>query len=100
MTREFPIEGNLDPVDDAHMIIQLRAVNTPNHKIFINDDELPLWDLPIAPGASGAWLSWMEHIPPGYLKKGTNTIRIDRVGNDNFAIRGIVVHWREGPTQS
>ena len=94
-TVEFPIEGNLNPVDDAFLLIQIVGVGSYDHKIFINNKPLPGSDLPIAPGKSGAQQLWMDQIPPGYLMKGTNTIRIDRAAADDFTVHGAAIHWRE-----
>ncbi len=94
-TMEFPIEGNLNPLDDAFLLIQFSGVGSYAHKIFINNEPLPGWDLPVAPGGSGASQLWMDHIPDGYLKKGTNTIRIDRGAADDFTVHGVAIHWRE-----
>ena len=89
---QFPIEGNLNPVDDAYLLITAHNVTIQSHKIFINDVELPGFDLPIHdPG----WQTWMDHIQPGLLRKGTNSLRVVRVGNDDFTTKDAVVHWRE-----
>jgi len=95
VTREFPIEGNQDPVDDAYLLIQVRGVSEDNHKIRINSTDLPGLDLQPAPSNSQAWLLWMKHIRPGILKSGMNTITITRVANDNFRIGGVAINWRE-----
>ena len=93
--KDFPIEGNQQPIDDAFLLIQVRGVSVGTHRIQINGTQLAGFDLPPAPGSSQAWLTWMDHIPPNLLKSGLNTIRIDRVGNDDFEINAVVVNWRE-----
>ena len=95
VTREFPIEGSQDPVDDAYLLIQVRGVSEDNHKIRINNTDLPGLDLQPAPSASQAWLLWMKHIGPGILKSGMNTITITRAANDDFRIGGVAINWRE-----
>ena len=90
-TREFPIEGNQAPVDDAYILITARDVSLSTHRIFINNQSLSGFDIPSESG----WQTWMDNIPPGILQSGTNTLRIDRIGNDNFTVRNVVVNWRE-----
>jgi len=94
VTKEFPVEGA--PIaDPGYLLLQIKGVARYTHKIYINNQELPDFDLPVAPGQSQAYQLWMDLIPPGYLVAGINTIRIDRVGNDNFSVRSAVVSWRE-----
>lgn len=95
VTRQFPIEGNQSPIDDAYLLVQVRGVAQSTHRILINNVELGGFDLPPAPGNSQAWLLWMDHIPPNVLQSGNNSITITRVGNDNFEVNAVVVHWRE-----
>jgi hypothetical protein len=91
-TREFPIEGGLNPVDDAYLLITAHNVSSQGHQIFINNQELPGWDIPIDdPG----WQTWMDHIQPGLLHTGINSITVVRTGGDDFTTKDIVVHWRE-----
>jgi hypothetical protein len=88
----FPIEGNRDPVDDAYLLITAHNVSHQGHEILINNQGLPSWDLPIHdPG----WMTWMDHIEPGVLTTGSNSLTILRVGNDDFSVKDIVVCWRE-----
>ena len=88
----FPIEGTRDPVDDAYLLITAHNVSNQSHQIFINDVALPGFDLPIHnPG----WMTWMDHIQPGLLRLGTNTLRVVRAGGDDFTTKDAVVHWRE-----
>lgn len=95
--KNFNIEGN--PIntnrDDAYLLVQVRGVSSGSHEISINDEPLPAFDLPPAPGNSQSWQLWMDHIPTGLLKPNQNSIRITHVGNDSFEVRNVVVHWRE-----
>ena len=92
ITREFPIEGNLDPKDDAYLLITAHNVTSQSHQILVNNVSLPSWDIPIHdPG----WQTWMDHIQPGLLKTGMNSITIIRSFNDDFSVRDVVVNWRE-----
>ena len=86
---EFPIEGT--PIDDAYLIITAHNVTFQTHQIFINNQELPGFDMPLNNG----WQTWMDHIPAGFLQSGTNSISVVRAGNDDFTTKDIVVHWRE-----
>lgn len=87
---EFPIEGS--PIDDAYLLITAHNVSSQGHRILINNTELPSWDLPIHdPG----WQTWMDHIEPGVLQSGMNSILVVRTGNDDFTTKDVVVHWRE-----
>jgi hypothetical protein len=91
-TVEFPIEGSKTPVDDAYLLITAHNVSAQGHKILINNVELPGFDLAIHnPG----WQTWMDHIQPGLLKKGMNSLTVVRTGGDDFTTKDAVVHWRE-----
>ena len=86
--REFPIEGN--PIDDAYLLITAHNASQDN-QIYINNQQLPGWDIPLETG----WQTWMDHIPPGLLHTGINSIMVVRAGGDDFSTKDIVVHWRE-----
>jgi hypothetical protein len=87
---EFRIEGT--PIDDGYMLITAHNVSSQGHQIFINNQELPSWDIPIHdPG----WQTWMDHIQPGLLRTGMNMIMVIRTGGDDFTTKDVVVHWRE-----
>jgi hypothetical protein len=95
--KEFPIEGTQQPIDDAYLLLQIRGVNGPgqsDHKIFLNGVGLGAWDVPGMFG-SNLWHVWVERVEPDLLKAGTNTIRIDRIGDDDFEVLDVLVHWRE-----
>jgi len=86
---DFPIDGT--PIDDAYLIITAHNAGQDN-KIYINNQELPSWDIPLH---SSGWQTWMDHIPSGFLQSGNNSIMVVRVGNDDFSTKDVVVHWRE-----
>lgn len=91
VSKAFPIEGTDTPIDDGYVLIQAIGVDAWGHRISINGNPLPHTDIP--PG--NGWRAWVDHIPPGYLKAGTNTIQIERTGNDDFTIHNVFIHWRE-----
>lgn len=91
VTKQFPVEGTQTPIDTAYLLIQAENVSLSSHKIFINNQELGGFDIPPESG----WQTWMDSIPSGVLKAGTNSIRIDRIGEDDFHVYGVVVNWRE-----
>ena len=94
-TTNFSVEGS--PInDDAYLLVQVRGVADSRHRILINNRSLPDFDLPPAPGDSQAWLLWMDSIPNGFLRSGNNSITITRGANDNFEVKNVTVHWREG----
>jgi hypothetical protein len=95
--KNFPVELSSDEavVDDGYLLITVRSVDLESHRIKINGIDLIGLDIPKPPGDSDMWLTYMDHIQPNVLKPGTNTIQIIRVGNDNFHVRDMVVHWRE-----
>lgn len=88
-TRTFSVEGA--PIGNAYLLIQAAGIQSSSHRIQINAVDLPSFDL--VPQAD--WRLWMDRIPPGMLHAGQNRITIIRVGNDDFNIANVVVHWRE-----
>lgn len=96
-TREFPVQlsSGQAVVDDGYLLITVRSVDSQSHRIEINNNNLSGFDIPLPPSNSDAWLTYMDRIDPGFLIGGTNRIRITRVGNDDFVVKDIVVHWRE-----
>ena len=82
-------------VDDGYVLITVKSVDSENHKIAINGVDLKGFDIPLPPGSSNAWLTYMDRIEENVLHKNTNRIRITRVGNDDFTVKDLVVHWRE-----
>ena len=97
--RDFPVELSSDQkvVDDGYLLITVRSVDLESHRIQINGVDLPNLDIPKPPGNSDMWLTYMDHIQPNILHSGDNNIQITRVGNDNFHVKDIVIHWREAP---
>jgi hypothetical protein len=98
-TKEFTINGSARPVGQGYLLIQTYDVDFRNHEILINGKKLPGWDIPTHP-ADQVWQTWMERIPSGFLKAGTNTIQIVKSATtkekvDNFLVRSVTVHWRE-----
>jgi len=94
---DFPVELSAGQavVDDGYLVITVRSVDADSHRIKINNVDLSGFDIPLPPGNSDAWLTYMDRIQPNVLHSGTNHIQITRVGNDNFVVKDIVVHWRE-----
>jgi hypothetical protein len=91
-TKNFTIESGAGaPIDTGYLLVQCRDVSSSNHKLSINGVELGSADL--RPHAG--WSTQMDRIPTGFLKNGTNTITIERIGSDDFEVSVIVVHWRE-----
>ena len=93
----FPVQlsSGQEVVDDGYLLITVRSVDLQSHRIQINGTDLSGFDIPLPPGNSDAWLTYMDRIQPNILHSGMNNIQITRVGNDNFVVRDLVVHWRE-----
>jgi hypothetical protein len=100
VTREFEVEGR--PIDTGYLLIQVLGVEVGVHRIFINDEPLPSFDIAPQEG-EGRWTTWMDRIPEGFLQQGRNTITIraasatDRILTvaDPFHVANVAVHWRE-----
>lgn len=90
----FPVnvDAGLNIVDDGYLLITVRSVDSQAHRIQINGQDLSGFDIPLPPGNSHAWLTYMDRIQPGLLRPGLNNIQNTRVGNDNFVVRDVVVH--------
>ena len=94
--RNFRVElSGQSVVDDGYLLITVRSVDAGSHQILINGHQLSGFDIPLPPGNSDAWLTYMDRIQPGALRGGTNELEIRRIGNDNFVVKDVVVHWRE-----
>ena len=101
-TRTFTVEGT--PVTTSnpkspgnaqavgYLLVQAFNVESLDHRIQINDKDLPWHDLP---PEKGAWQTWMDRIPPGFLKQGENRLTVRRNADNTFEIGNITVHWRE-----
>ena len=88
--KSFPIEG--DPVDDAYLLINHTDVHNSGHRIKVNNVDLAGVDMPDADGKS---VTQMVLIPPGRLRRGTNSVQVIQAGGDDFIVFEVVVHWRE-----
>lgn len=95
--RDFPVQLSSGQAvfETGYLLITVRSVDLESHEIQINDQNLSGFDIPLPPGNSNAWLTYMDRIQPNVLKGGSNNIQITRVGNDDFVVKDIVVHWRE-----
>lgn len=82
--------------DEAYLLITVRSVDLESHRIRINNVELSGFDIPLPPGNSNAWFTYMDRINPGALQPGPNNeLEIRREGNDNFEVKDVVIHWRK-----
>ena len=98
-TRNFFIDGN--PVDTGYLLIQIKDIDIhqndsiSQHRILINGNNLPSFDLPMQEG-NQRWTTWMDRIPKDFLQLGLNRIKIVREGSsDNFSVANVAIHWRE-----
>lgn len=93
-TRTFTIEGNPLNTGNGYLLIQAFDVEQSNHRILINGQDLPSFDLPQQAEGS-IWTTWMDRVPQSLLNQGQNRITIRRVGSENFFVANVVVQWRE-----
>lgn len=61
------------------------------HRILINGRHLPSFDMVDHEG----WNLWMDRIPAGFLRSGTNRLTIRRRAVDRFRVANVMVQWRE-----
>lgn len=110
-TRSFQIDDTPETASTAQsnisaegfLLIQARDVGNSStdegdpitHRILINGRHLPSFDLVDNEG----WNLWMDRIPEGFLRRGTNRLTIRRRAVDRFRVANVVVQWRES-TQS
>lgn len=94
-SRTFRIEGT--PTGTGYLLIQHYDVENNNHRISINGQELPSFDMAARDPQLGnrIWVLWMDRIPPGFLQQGLNRIDIERGSTEFFHVANIAVHWRE-----
>jgi hypothetical protein len=94
---DFPVElsAGQSVVDEGYLLITVRNVDSDNHRIQINGQDLSGFDIPVAPGNSSTWFTYMDRIQPDVLHGGTNNIQITKVGQDGFSVKDLVIHWRE-----
>lgn len=89
----FYVDGVILP-PWIYLIVTAYDVHNYGHRILINGQDLPGFDIPPAPGR---WQTWMSVVPIPLIQKGYNTIQIkrDTSTGDNFAIGTVAIHWRE-----
>lgn len=85
----FSVNG--PPIGQGYLLMITRDVSLQNHQISINGNQLPSVDLHPHAG----WATQMDRIPSGFLVNGNNTIAVERIGNDDFFVGFVAVHWRE-----
>ena len=93
-TETFVIEGNPLNSGNGYLLIQAMDVEQSNHRILINNQDLPSFDIP-RQGQNNIWTTWMDRVPQSFLRAGNNRITIRRVGGEDFFVANVVVHWRE-----
>ncbi len=91
VTKSFQVDGPPLP-GDSYLLALTRDVSSANHRIAINGQDLPVQDLR---ETDSGWATQFDRIPSGFLKNGPNRITVTRVGNDDFRMNTVVVHWRE-----
>ena len=90
--RSFTVSGT--PTGTAYLVVTVFDVESSNHRIIINGQDLGGFDIPRGP-AENRWQTHMDRIESGVLRSGTNTIQLRRAsGEDNFVVRDVVVQWR------
>lgn len=103
---DFPFEGQTSSVKTFHIATEpfssgfvqymVKHVEDLSHQILINGKELPWIDVHrTGTGRNTGLQTHTDPIPASFLKHGDNTIQFRRVGNDNFIIYHVIVHWRE-----
>lgn len=95
INRTFVIEGEPLNEGNGYLLIQARDVERGSHRILINNQELPGFDLPGQLAFNQLWMTWMDGLPQAFLRQGENTITIRRTSADDFRIENVVVHWKE-----
>lgn len=96
VTRTFNIEGNPLGSGDAYLLIQAFDVQGGNHRILINGQDLPQFDI-VPQSSNNVWTTWMDRVPQNLLNSGENRITIRRVAppEDTFTVANILIQWRE-----
>lgn len=74
-TESFNIEGN--PLDrgNAYLLIQTFDVEYNLHRIFINEQALPSFDIP-KHSKKDIYTTWMDRVPQSFLQSGDRLVRI------------------------
>lgn len=93
-SENFIIEGNPLNSGNGYLLIQAFDVERSNHRILINGQNLPSFDIP-EQAKSNLWTTWMDRVPQSFLKQGQNRITIRREGSEDFFVANVVVQWRE-----
>ena len=92
-TRTFAIESTPLINGNRYLLIQVQDVEQGNHRILINNQDLPSFDIP--EGGNNFRTTWMDRVPQSLLNRGQNTITIQRVGSEVFTVFNVMVQWRE-----
>ncbi len=95
-TRNFVVDG--DPIGTGYLLIQHFDVEVGNHRILLNGQDLPSFDIPAQSTIDHLWQTWMDRIPAGFLHQGENQITVRRVtseATEAFFVANIAIHWRE-----
>lgn len=82
-----------EPFGPGFVQYQVSRVDSWAHEILINGDALPAIDVHKT-GPEGVE-THTDVIPARFLQRGSNTIRFQRRGGDNFLLHYVIVHWRE-----
>ncbi|MEO1391623.1 MAG: hypothetical protein AAFV90_01770 [Cyanobacteria bacterium J06634_5] len=93
-TRTFEIEGNPLNNGNGYLLIQAQDVEQGNHRILINNQNLPSFDIPVQ-GGNNLRTTWMDRVPQSFLRQGQNRITIQREGSESFFVFNVMVQWRE-----
>lgn len=90
--KRFNIPGV--PKGLGYIMLQVYDVQSMDHKIFINGENLSGVD--IIRTRERRWQDVTDIIPEGLLKKGENTIHIECSDTgDNILIGAAMIHWKE-----
>ena len=90
--RSFNVPGV--PKGLGYIILQVFDVQSMDHKIFINGENLSGVD--IIKTRESRWQDVTDVIPEGILKQGKNTIQIKcSDSGDNILIGAAMIHWKE-----
>jgi hypothetical protein len=86
--QEFVVDGV--PFGRGYLVMQLAFAQEANPAVLINGTRVD------GEAAAHAVATGMVVFPDGVLKRGPNTIQIQRIdGGEDFAIYDVVIHWRE-----
>jgi hypothetical protein len=97
-TSEKRFEVDREPVGDGYLVIQVYGVDFRTHRVLVNGEDLPQFDIASQQPGRPVWETWLDPIEEGILRRGRNTIRIMHGSTpqpDNFIVGNVVVHWRE-----